>query len=459
MKKALAMALGAMLCVGTAAPASAASQIDFSGFYRTYFINNWNESFAEKETRTNESFFANRLVLDFAFHATDEVSTYFQLRAPGAQKWGTEAGGPGAIMYHAYGELKQDWGTVSIGRLNDAYAYLGLASVGWNPGGIATDTDWGVFDLAGDAYDGIRYENRWDNGFQLVAQFNRLDHKRYYSPAENMGDSQNTDLYILQPSFHWDTGAASLAMLYLNNQSRDSDDGADAEIADADLAALKAFFLNPAFAQSFGNINVHAEGMFGWGKDHAVTFPGEQKSSGSGFYLDFDYNYGPGNVMLAGWWLEGTKEGSEKAKNLVGSGATDLIGGGFQPFIVAYGDIRSGSRVSAVGQANAYSAANPLDEGYGNNHWAVALAGSHGFTDDVALNYTLGYMALNKVAEGKKKDIGWEADLGFDVQLLDNLKLNTAFGYLAAGKALDDVDNNIKAKDGYTWYNTLTFSF
>jgi hypothetical protein len=324
------------------------------------------------------------------------------------------------------------------------------------------------------------------------------------------GDQQNKDLFILQPSYHWDTGAASLAMIYLSDQTRGGKDVLIPETTNAnslpeadvygqaDMASLKEFYLNPAFAQSFGDFSVHFEGMFASGKDHAQTGTAN-KSGGSGLYLDLDYNYGPGNAMLAGWWIEGTKEGADvKAKNMVGSGGTnDIIGGGFQPFIVAYGETRAGRRDSAIGQANTFSAANPLDEGHGNNHWAMALAGSHAFTDAVTLNYAAGYLALNKAASldvqqarfGKdstgtdivpdlsvitaaKKDIGWEVDLGFDIQILDNLKLNTSFGYLVAGKALDyytatstdgDIANTtlekVRAKDAYTWYNTLTFSF
>jgi len=459
MKKALAMALGAMLCVGTAAPASAASQIDFSGYYRTYFINNWNESFTDKETRTNDSYFANRLVLNFAFQATDEVSAYFQLRAPSAQRWGgnpnnpgAEAGSNNATMYHAYGQVKQDWGTVSIGRLNDEYMYLGLASVGYNPGGVATDTSWGVFDLPNDPYDGIRYENRWDGGFQLVAQFFRMDQQRYLPN----GDTESHDLYMLQPSFHWDTGAASLAVIYEEDQTRQD------LLGGVQSASLKNFFINPAFAQSFGDFTVHFEGMYATGKDYAALPGTENKAGGSGVYLDFDYNYGPGNVMLAGWWLEGSKADG-KDKSMVSSGEGSVIGADFVPFLVAYGEIRAGDRGNAIALANSRSALNKgFDGDSGNNHWALALAGSHAFTDAVTMNYVVGHMALNRVEAGAKKDIGWEADLGFDIKLLDNLSLNTAFGYLSAGKALDDrtdPDNIIKGKDGYTWYNTLTFSF
>jgi len=496
MKKALAMALGAMLCVGTAAPASAASQIDFSGYYKAYFVNDWNNNLGfEKDSgfeRTNDSYFINRLHLNLAFHATDEVSVYWALRAPHAERWGNYDGKTLETgSYHAYGEVKQDWGTISIGRLNAAYSYLGLASLGYNPGGVDDGfTDWGLFDLnGGHPLDGIRYANRWDSGFQLVAQFNRLNTATMWSFADDGttigGDEQSFDLFILQPSFHWDTGAASLAVIYAQNQINGAGPvgsydfnhefvpggpGNVINITETGLpnqASDQAFYINPAFAQSFGDFGVHFEGMFGKGKNKAEE-AGSDKTDGYAFYLDLDYNYGPGNVMLAGWWIAGTKADDSKSKHALRD--VGYMGTAFLPFLVAYGDTGWGN---ALNDRNAIARANTLnnapDAGEGNNHWAIALAGSHSFTDDIALKYTVGHLRLNQATGGgalvqelgqetPKKDIGWEADLGLQVNLLDNLEFRTTAGYLFAGKALD-VNENIKAKDAYSWYNTLTFRF
>ena len=497
MKKALAMTLGALLVAGSAAPAFAASQIDFSGYYRTIFANQWNQSLTGKldrdvtlpiavgdipagtypkgtDFRTNDSYFVNRLHLDFGFHATDEVSVYWALRAPSAQRWGGQGnahasgnlkddGTLGATTYHAYGEVKQDWGTVSIGRLNAAYSYLGLASVGYDPGGVDSNlTAWGIYDLTSDPMDGIRFANRWDSGFQLVAQFNRLATGQYYVPPVGYGDEESSDLFILQPSFHWDTGAASLAMIYLHDQAN--------QVLDLDIYApsTRAFLLNPAFAQSFGDLTTHFEAMLGWGKIKALKVgdpTAEDKASGYSFYLDLDYNYGPGNVMLAGWWASGTGKDDTKIKSLVSPTMSHLGQGGdaFVPFLVAYGDgaLYGRQALNAVAMANAFSGPENIVDallGSDSNHWALALNGGHAFTDDLTLKYTLGYLSLNKVREGAKKDIGWEADLGLQVNLLDNLGFRTTAGYLFAGKALDAAED-MKAKDAYSWYNTLIFRF
>ena len=451
MKKALAMTLGALLLAGSAAPAFAASQVDFSGHYRAIFGNEWNNNFNSGDAKDNDSAFQNRLRLNFTFQPTEEIAVHWRLHAPDGQRWGTGAAQTGAETAYVFGEIKQDWGTIVIGRLSDDYTYYGLGMMGHNWGGVDdTYTDWGIFDIAGEA-DGITYLNRWDNGFQLVAQFLRAAN----GPGAINTNWQTNDYFILQPSFHWDDGGASLGLIYNRDHVRDITDRTE-----ADRPALKAFFLNPAVTHSFGDFTFNFEAMFGWGKDDGALPGTPDKNDGYGFYLDGDYNYGPGNVMLAGWWVSGSKANSDKGKHLVD------MGEGFYPLMVAYGP------GPFTGDANAIEVANsgtPSGEARNNkaNHWGLALAGSHNFTDDFALKYTLGHLWLNTVGgSGKGKSIGTEIDLGIAVQLLDNLEFRSTAGILFAGNGLRHLDLQAqppllsdKSKNAYNWYNTLYFSF
>jgi hypothetical protein len=458
--------------------ASAKSQIDFSGHYRTYMYGVMNQQFTNSDYSTTDFTLFDRLQFDMAFHATDEVSVYWRLRAPARQRWGQYAAETSIQSRYFYGEVKQDWGTVSIGRLQDAYADLGLASLGWAPGGPDVNATYmGVFDWD-DAASGIRYANRWDNGFQLAAAVLRLGTAE---KANGLSEETN-DIFILEPAFFWDGGGASFGIHYqrdhLQTQMAGVGDKLDAREAAAgttnpdypngrnwggpDQPAYKFYAINPAVSHSFGDFSIHFEAKMGWGTWQETNEDTEDvKISGYAAYFDVDYNYGPGNVNLAAWWAAGTSDDNDGDKI---TGAQDM-GGAFAPLVVAFlsnGNGWNRGSTNAVALANELSGPGDQIISLQANHMAVDLNGAHAFTDDLTLTYALAYLALNKTAEGKKKDIGYEADLGLQIQLLDNLHLGTTFGYLMAGKALQDYDAEgklVDAKDAYTWLTTLTFNF
>ena len=443
-KKLLAMGLGALLVAGSVAPAFAASQVDFSGYYRTYFGNTWNNTFAKQN---DDSSFAHRLNLDFVFKPTDEISVNWEFRAPNSYRWGAAAGaGNTAESRFVYGQIDQDWGSIFIGRFAEKFTYLGLHNLGYQPKGVNPHyTLIGPFDVDAPT-DGIRYLNRWDSGFQLAVQYNRL--------SDAVGNDPSTQLFTVEPAFFWDGGAASLGVAYLREYRN------TASTYTTVNTNFKGFTLNPAFVQSFGDFSIHFEGKGMWLKDYGVA---DTKAQGLGFYLDFDYNYGPGNAMLAGWWISGDDDSADKNK-----GALDF-GTGFKPLLIAYGGTSTalanggayGGRVAginpiSIANGNGYNTANVTDM---SNHWAIAGMGNHAFTDDVTMHYALAYLALNKVAPGQSKGIGWEADLGFTFKLLDNLDLRTTFGYFGAGKAVEENVTGDYKKSAYSWVNTLQFSF
>jgi len=480
MKRALAMALGAMLVAGSAVPAAAKSQVDFNGMYRTYMYGVWNPQVTTEKVPGSENknpdydsdfFLADRLQLDFGFHATDEVSVYWRLRAPSSQRWGQYDSSSSIMSRFFYGQVKQDWGTLSVGRLKDGFADLGLASLGYAPAGPDVNAT-GVlpFDID-DPVSGIHYVNRTDGGFQMAAAIMRPTTMQYgYFKRPSDGKwvegstvgfhDETSDLFVLEPAYFWDGGGASFGIHYLRDHVQ----------SDTMKAAYKEYSINPAFMQSFGDFAVHFEAKAGFGK---APGEGDQevKSSGYAAYLDADYNYGPGNVALAGWYAAGPKEKKEGDNKTTG---TVGMGGSFAPLIVSYG--LNGTPATWYGGTNVIESANEnaafnmtkdaFDEQGNANHWAAALMGAHAFTDDLTFTYALAYLNLLKVDPGYKKNIGYEADLGLQIQLLDNLHLGTTIGYLIAGDALKPGPNQSvfdgsgkKPDDAYSWFTTLTFSF
>ncbi len=597
MKRALAMALGAMMVAGSAAPASAASHIDFSGYYRTVFVSDTNNSFRSEPRAFTDSYFMDRLQIDLTFSPTDEISVYWRMRGPGSyQRWGETTGGTNLRTKFIYGEIKQDWGTVLVGRLSDDLDTAGLGALGYMPSTQPIWTNVGPFDR-GDIMDGIRWTNTWDNGWTLLAQYSKLGNN-----ADNLWDDgfrhsdQDWDRYQALVNYVWDGGGASLHVLYDRDAQYDGrfvdDDGVGVfDGYDSSLFSPYAgtfptkqerWFVNPAVMHSWGDFSFHFEGIAGWGtQDFTQTSVWGKKAgsldmSGYGAYLDFDYNYGPGNVTLSGWWTQGTDLG-EGYGNIGGGwyawdpsqwgkskSLADIVGGNFYPLLVAYGgvaagysryDVRGGVDGSpyptAIASANNgfvnYVAEGYLTPGFLNtpvnmatggvswgqwedmvgldygdmsvmsskinlrslnndtnsNHWAIAFSGNHAFTDDISMHYAVGYLGLtqpnyrvvnsatyNSVGDvvrtfkTQDKDLGWELDLGFSFQLLDNLKFHTAFGYMFAGDAYKSqkgwtgyraagatsADNWGRQGDGmravwedaddsYIWYNTLQFDF
>lgn len=595
------MGLGALMVAGSAAPASAASHIDFSGYYRIMYMSETNTGHGRESQSFTDSYFQDRLNFDITFSPTDEISVYWRLRGPGSyQRWGRyNKNDKGLYTQYIYGEIKQDWGTILIGRMSDDLDCAGLCTFGYMPENIPVYTNVGPFDR-GDIMDGIRYSYDWDNGFSILAQYVKLGNndqdggtidgsKGYWDAAGNWVDTnpngasdQDYNRIQVQVAYAWDGGGASLHGFY----DRDAQGNGPATLGYGAqynwvtvpgghalrLNKVEQWGLNPAIMHTWGDFSVHFEGMATWGQAeytyrNAAGKKGTADVDGQGYgaYLDFDYNYGPGNVTLASWWVSGSdvdemynRDGSFKA-NPESDSIADIVGGNFYPLLVAYNGYNSnpgnsnryygnaGRHVSAIGFANnAYenyvmgahvvpfslnggifldwddvtnSAIATADNftsrvingsrtrtlSFNNdtdaNHWAIALTGNHAFTDDISMHYGLAYLALNKpnyrIATSstydtgvwtnpgyttQDKDLGFEIDLGFSFQLLDNLKFTTAFGYMFNGdaykefKGYDLVNNGTSvnggvndgarikgrwadADDSYVWFNSLTFAF
>jgi hypothetical protein len=57
------------------------------------------------------------------------------------------------------------------------------------------------------------------------------------------------------------------------------------------------------------------------------------------------------------------------------------------------------------------------------------------------------------------QSVGWEFDAGVQISIYKNLYLDSAFGYLVAGKALAGQIYGYRAQDPWVWASTLTYQF
>ena len=413
MKRALALALGAMMAAGSAAPAAAASHIDFSGYYRAYYGLDSNLGRQNGDAAFTDDYFGHRLNLDITFTPTDEIAVYWRLRGPDFQRWGQPGNSAGVVTRHIYGEIKQDWGTVYVGRLHEDFDGWGLANLGYVGGFDPIFMALAPFDDAGNV-DGIRYVKAWDNGFQLMAQYSKMEANDHTggvvnAPVDFFDDDwsawdsdRDYDRIEVEGAYMWENGGASLGVRYERDafnadQLKSITAFSPPSISMVGNGTYNAWFLNPAIMHSWGDFSVHFEGKFGWGTQETATFtsPGLTLSvedtdlSGYALYMDMDYNYGPGNVTLAAWWVSGTELNDYATTAYPDNKSLVDMGGTFIPLVVAYGDNAGlyGRVGSYEGSANAINLAN-------NGGWNFIVPGLF----DLATGTTMPFLAGSDAA-------------------------------------------------------------
>ncbi|MDR2141406.1 MAG: porin [Deltaproteobacteria bacterium] len=498
MKKLLALALGAMLWTVLACPAEAQENVKISGWYRVLHHNlvNFNRA-AVGDYVQSDSFFENRLNVNFDFTPTEDILIHWTLRAPNYHRWGATTGQQGSTNAYQvwtraiYATIKQDWGSLSIGRLEQEFptSMNGLKTLGYSYG--TTYVYANPFDFKQVA-DGISYTYNMDNGFGVNVYYAKYATQDPDNSVANGTNEKDVDFdrFGVEPTYKWDGGAASLNIEY----ARDMRDGNAAALnrpgyyANTKTDKDYAFFINPAIMQSWGDFSIRFEGKIGWGETTLrSTIDNKRdkvKREGLGLYLQATYKYGAGDINLMGWFADGSSldERGFPYKRT----QHDLVGmGDFAPFLVAYYENNLGNRVSRLpGGNNLYDNSiygSPATRGRlgtrtvgtatGTNHWGLGLLGNHNFSDAIRLNWGIGYFRL--VEEdflGQNKNLGVEVDLGIRIRLLQGVTFESQFGYMFNGDAWESNGSGDgsranpyrdlrDAKDTYAWLNALQFAF
>jgi hypothetical protein len=476
MRKLLLFALAVTLGM-TALPAFAASSVEFDGHVKVYHenLNNYARA-TDSDGKDSDSLFYNQLQLNLAIKPTEDITVYWTMRTIDETfyRWGTYGagvgGGPaatGVFTRWLYAEVSQPWGTIFIGRLGDGLPNNagGLASLGYGP-------TWGdefnyasPFDINGPT-DGLAYNHDFGNGFGLAVFYAKDEADPYLGdtaatavfPYVQTKDADR-DRFGIEPRYQWDTGGISLGLAYIRDKLPIEDDPGTPPFIGTEKANV--FLINPAFIQNWGAFSVHFEGAIAFGKwqGREWIFTGwddlqEEKIRGLGLYLDFAYNYGAGDITLLSWYTSGNSY-----KNADDGKTRDAIDmGDFAPFLVAYNAVTLGASV--------YSNDLTLDDA---GHWGVGVLGNHSITDDISINYGVGFFRLaGQNYRDQSRNLGWEIDLGASFQILDNLAFQTKFGYMFNGDAYkrdladDPLNPNIdpgSPKDTFDWVNVLAVTF
>ncbi len=392
MKRLLVSALLAAWTTGSAAVGLAASRRDFSGFYRAYFVSD-HDTQSRGEPGMTDNYLAHRLQLDFDFQATEAVSVHWRLWAPDFTRWGYRST-LGVDTRYAYGQIDQQWGHLALGRLMDQADQFGLSSLGWAP----TLDPRGVFTSIapfedGQPNDGVRLWSGRGQGPGFNASYVKLLTNIPEDEGHSSSD-QDWDRFQLEGLYQWDGGGAALNLIFECDATPNPRYDPWLTEAASRLDKTKFWYLNPALTQAWGPLSLHFEGKFGWARSKYIDYPDpdlkleDLDSHGQWVYLDLDYNYGPGRVNLAGWWVSGTKMGREDSRSLVDMGAN------FYPLVVAFNDYTLGrgridqgygdwqARGSALASANIYT--NLVQDGWNRNYFLNPAVGSRLAGTDLA---------------------------------------------------------------------------
>jgi hypothetical protein len=454
----------ALVMATVAVPAFAATSVEFSGYLNVFHENlvNFNRDTDPNVEKDSDSFFANKLQVSLKIHPTDDITVHWTMRSVPYTRWGAigiGGGGPdttGIFTRNLYAEVRQPWGTLIIGRTADGTATNvgGLNSLGYAPA-------WGYeflyanpFDIA-DQVDGLAWSKEFDNGFALAAFYTKdklQDGNPINNPPNPNVKDQDRDRFGIEPRYSWGTGGVSLGLVYIRDMTlTDTINGNPYTVS-----KYNEFHLNPAFANAWGPFSIHFEADIAWGKatfteDGNPTSTDTGKAVGLGLYLDAVYNYGAGDITLATWYVDGD------AYNDVDKGHDLVTMGDFAPFLVAY----HGWTLGTGNHDNLLPNSNYVNNGNDNgNHWGIGILGNHAITDDIAINYGLGYFRLVAPQfENQGKTLGFEIDLGARFQILDNLHFETLFGYMFNGNAYRLAGDNRDPDDTFAWSNVLTVDF
>ena len=473
MKKWFIIALGVLLLVAFTAPVMAETRMEFKGSYRVRYFYDSNLSLAsESDQEWQSNYFDQRFRIEPEFIVSDNLSLTMRINGINGSRWGDANGAYGEQATYLYsGMPSQDgfdlercymtivtsFGAFQVGRVSGGTD--GLTDLGYAGGRFADATglnESDPFDSEGPTHR-IIYILPIGN-FQIVALYEKVVEQDWRNQgnqapiAVNPGWDDDTDGFALVPKYEWATGAANLTLVYGRSHAQNEPNfwgslgtipAMDRYLYSADLALI----------QSFGPFSLHFEGQYMWGTmewdrwifPDSNLFP-DIDFQGWGVYLDGIYNFGPGEVGLLFMYTQGPDPNATPSDIMAGMLTT---GSDYEPFLVAYD--RSVFSANTAGWTQ--TVAN------NSNHWNLGLWCDYNITENMMVHGALGYFQINETPTGWSDQFGWEADIGFNWQLMDGLRYSTLFGYFWAGDYNEAGIGANNYGNAWSWKNELTLLF
>lgn len=517
MKRALIVALAAVLVLAFTLPVMAETSVKFSGYYRVryWYLNNLNLAHKQKQEH-KQTYFDHRFRLAFSFHPSEVLSMNVSTQVNKDQKWGNQKsnmewsgkadsvtntvmvapnGGVyiaktvnnnniwdnGIEFYRTYMTILTPYGKFDVGRMSGGEA--GLTVFGYYGGPFHEDID--PFCTEGPR-DRIKYTFKAGN-FVVVGIFEKLAE----IDSNNGTYDSDVDAYHIIPVYTFGgegfKGAVNCLFTYVRDRSGALSFGSN--FTNAPVA------VSPAYQQA-GLIPIASSptstvtgvvAMNGGGYDLYGIWPAAQfefgpfafrttfryvtgtytpadaagssynkiQLSGFGFYADTTYTYGGGMAGLSFMYLSGDE--TEKNKQFSPTGTlTQSRTKKITNMIRAGGDYCPLLIAYDVDLDNG----GLVDQ---DNHWSLVAWWDHSLTEELMVQAAYGYMYINNVPSNTKHDFGHEVDAGIKASIYGNASFTTRFAYFFAGKYNRGakVNGNYAAKinNGWAWKNELLLNF
>ena len=489
----VSLSLGAFLVLAFNAGAMAETKVNFKGTYRVraFYKNNFKLN-SETDDESKESYFDNRLRIDFQLMPSDNLTMNIGLTTED-WRWGKTSQGTfvtrpttaqaddGIVNFeirYAYMDIKTAYGLFKIGRMPGSAA--GLATVGWTGTWLGSGF---LDDTANSSRDRIAYVLPMGN-FQFIATYEK---KHELDDASgNLGTravnkyDQDWDEWTVTPVYKFANGGVACTFAYnkINSQFYKLESSAPAtnmvpvpvQAATAALGGtsdIDGYYwaVNPGVALDFGPVGIHLEAAYASGKANWNNPPGtpaiwtdpttgitydikdEVDLQTWAFYADMIYNFGPGMAGIQYAYISG----DESLYDYTVDGIL-TIGGDFTPFLIVYDRGTSFGGAAPNGQA--------MDIADTANQWMVGAWVDYSVTEDLMLHAALGYFAVNEVpSKDWDKHVGTEFDLGLSYNIMSNLTYTVDAGYFWGGDYYKMGVSTNDVGNAYCVKNTLEISF
>jgi len=432
MKKFFVVLAVAAIALSLAVPAMADIKMTTTGYMNVrglYLDGNIMNDSATVENKSSNAWYLMEMVIDPTLHINDKVRIHGRVTVM-ERAWN---GGHGAefdtngfgITANRGGNYRTEhnfwWerlymsfplfgGTLSVGRMSGggwAYPFQNSDS---NRDRVKYARKFGHITLVGL----IEKLGEGDGGKQVLTL--------NPSPLDNFTNSySDTDAYAVAAVVPFSKEILWRPLVYYieHQQANAVSSGYTLYISNVLTLKMGPFFLD-------GEVNY-------WNRKFENFFnPGDLKGDQWTGWLDTGMNFGPAQVALGGFYLQGESDKSSAENpnrhSLTGTGED------FMPMLLLFSE-DMGLLWNTSGVPNGTIGSS--------GYQAIYLRGAYKLSDTMKLSGLAGYLLADKMEiENADDDIGIEFDVKFEWKLMDNLTYVIEGGYLMAGNYFDDADGD-----------------